>query len=177
MKITSHWRSGRSPSGIPGEDFSCYSLDTASQRHHELRRCIGLGRETFPETLPVRRSLATIYPGTARVECDFSNIGWEKAYFRTALMDISLEVVMHAKQFKSIHAIQFPHWPPFSFFLALSFLVFLIEWRFWPACVLFIRRRKDKFCRALKKILVENILHKQQVEVLHSIHCCLVIIL
>lgn len=42
--------------------------------------------------------LATVYPGKTRVEREFSIIGWEKEEYRTALMDLSLEGIMQAKQ-------------------------------------------------------------------------------
>jgi hypothetical protein len=50
--------------------------------------------------------LASVYPGTMRVKSDFSVIGWEMYKFRSALMDISLEGIMHAKQFKELQAIE-----------------------------------------------------------------------
>jgi hypothetical protein len=59
----------------------------------------------FPNLCEFSSGLATIYPGTARVESDFSILGWEKDEYRSALMNFSLEGIMHAKQFKALQAI------------------------------------------------------------------------
>lgn len=64
-----------------------------------------LVQNRFPKLCEFAGGLASVYPGTARVESDFSIIGWEKDEYRTALMDVSLEGIMHAKQFKDLHAI------------------------------------------------------------------------
>jgi hypothetical protein len=42
--------------------------------------------------------LATIFPNTTSVESDFSILKWELDAFRTALMHLSLEGIMQAKQ-------------------------------------------------------------------------------
>jgi hypothetical protein len=52
----------------------------------------------FPKLCEFSSSLATIYPGTTRVESDFSILGWERDEYRSALMDLSLEGIMHANQ-------------------------------------------------------------------------------
>ena len=44
--------------------------------------------------------IATIFPNTASVESDFSILGWEKDKFRLSLTDISLEGIMHCKQYE-----------------------------------------------------------------------------
>lgn len=59
----------------------------------------------FPKLCKFAGGLATVYPGTTRVDSDYSIIGWEKNEYRTALMDLSLEGVMHAKQFSELQAI------------------------------------------------------------------------
>jgi hypothetical protein len=59
----------------------------------------------FPELCEFSSSLATIYPGTTTVESDFSILGWERDEYRSALMDFSLEGIMHAKQFKASQSI------------------------------------------------------------------------
>ena len=59
----------------------------------------------FPKLCEFAGGLATIYPGTTRVESDFSVIGWEKDEYRTALMDFSLEGIMHTKHFDDLHAL------------------------------------------------------------------------
>jgi hypothetical protein len=43
--------------------------------------------------------LATVFPNTATVESDFSQIGWEKDEYRMCITDLSLEGVMQCKQF------------------------------------------------------------------------------
>ena len=43
--------------------------------------------------------LATVFPNTAIVEADFSEIGWEKDEYRLALTDLALEGVIQCKQF------------------------------------------------------------------------------
>ncbi len=43
--------------------------------------------------------LATVFPGTATVESDFSLINWEKDDFRSSLTDLSLEGILHCKQY------------------------------------------------------------------------------
>jgi hypothetical protein len=43
--------------------------------------------------------LATVFPGTAVVESDFSLVNYEKSANRQSLSDISLEGILHAKQF------------------------------------------------------------------------------
>jgi hypothetical protein len=58
----------------------------------------------FPKLCVFAGGLATIYPGTTRVEGDFSVIGWEKNIYRSALMDFALEGIMHTKEFKSLQA-------------------------------------------------------------------------
>lgn len=56
----------------------------------------------FPLLCEFGGGLASIYPGTSRVESDFSVLGWEKDTHRAALMDISLEGIMHAKQWQAL---------------------------------------------------------------------------
>jgi hypothetical protein len=40
-----------------------------------------------------------------RIESDFSILGWERDEYRSALMDFSVEGIMHAKQFKALQSI------------------------------------------------------------------------
>jgi len=42
---------------------------------------------------------ATIFPGTEVVESDFSVLKYEKNLFRTSLLDLMLEGIMHYKQY------------------------------------------------------------------------------
>jgi hypothetical protein len=53
----------------------------------------------FEELVDFSGGLATIIPGTATVESDFSVIGWEKDIYRNALTAFSLEGLLHARQF------------------------------------------------------------------------------
>lgn len=48
--------------------------------------------------------LATVFPNTATVESDFSIIGCEKTDRRTGLTDLSLEGILHSKQWKRLKA-------------------------------------------------------------------------
>jgi hypothetical protein len=43
--------------------------------------------------------IATVFPNTASVESDFSILGWEKDRYRLSITDLSLEGVMHCKQY------------------------------------------------------------------------------
>ena len=57
---------------------------------------------------PLKRffgGLATVFPGTATVESDFSLINWEKDDFRAQLTDLSLEGILHSKQYFELLAI------------------------------------------------------------------------
>ena len=46
--------------------------------------------------------LATVFPGTAVVESDFSVLKYEKNSFRTSLLDLTLEGIMHSKQYGAL---------------------------------------------------------------------------
>lgn len=46
--------------------------------------------------------IATVFPGTSQVESDFSIVKAEKDDFRTAITDLSLEGVLHSKQFSKL---------------------------------------------------------------------------
>ena len=43
--------------------------------------------------------LGSVFPGTATVESDFSLINWEKDAYRSWLTDLSLEGILHSKQY------------------------------------------------------------------------------
>ena len=49
--------------------------------------------------------LATAFPGTSTVESDFSIVKWEKDVFRSALTDLSLEGILHTKQFSELNSL------------------------------------------------------------------------
>ncbi len=59
----------------------------------------------FPELQDFCGGLATVFPGTATVESDFSVLKYAKNDYRTALTDFSLEGILHAKQFRMLQAI------------------------------------------------------------------------
>lgn len=60
----------------------------------------------FPKLCEFAGGLAGVHlSGATRVEIDFSIIGWEKDEYRTALMDFSLEGIMHTKQFGDLKAL------------------------------------------------------------------------
>jgi hypothetical protein len=46
--------------------------------------------------------LATIFPGTATVEADFSDLKWTKNEFSTSMSDFSLEAKLHARQYNKL---------------------------------------------------------------------------
>ena len=45
------------------------------------------------------RGIATVFLNTASVESDFSILGWEKDKYRLSITDLSLEGIMHCKQY------------------------------------------------------------------------------
>jgi hypothetical protein len=49
--------------------------------------------------------LATVFPGTPTVESDFSIIGGEQDIYSSALTDLSLEGLLHARQFDALRRI------------------------------------------------------------------------
>ena len=49
--------------------------------------------------------MATVFPGTAPVEADFSVVNFEKNQYRSALTNLSLEGILHAKQYAMITTI------------------------------------------------------------------------
>ena len=60
----------------------------------------------FPKLVQFAGGLATIFPGTSAVESDFSIIGWEKDKYHMQLSNLSLEGILHAKQFDEIREVQ-----------------------------------------------------------------------
>lgn len=43
-----------------------------------------------------------MFPNTASVESDFSILGWEKDQYRLSITDLSLEGILHCKQYKKL---------------------------------------------------------------------------
>jgi hypothetical protein len=50
--------------------------------------------------------LATVFPGTATLEADFSEVKWTKDEYSVGLQDFSLEAKLHAKQHEDILKVQ-----------------------------------------------------------------------
>ena len=46
--------------------------------------------------------IATVFANTISVESDFSILGWERDEYRLSMMDLSLEGVLHCKQYDAI---------------------------------------------------------------------------
>jgi hypothetical protein len=56
----------------------------------------------FPYMLRFAASLASVMPGTATVEADFSTINYEKDDHRSALISFSLEGILHLRQLEKL---------------------------------------------------------------------------
>jgi hypothetical protein len=56
----------------------------------------------FPYMLRFAAGLASIFPGTATVEVDFSTINYEKDDHRSALTSFSLEGILHSRQLEKL---------------------------------------------------------------------------
>ena len=51
-------------------------------------------------TLAPSGGIATVFLNTASVESDFSILSWEKDKYRLSITDLSLEGIMHCKQYE-----------------------------------------------------------------------------
>ena len=49
--------------------------------------------------------IKSVFPGTARVEADFSIIGWEKDEYRQQLCDLALEGILHSEQLTDLNTL------------------------------------------------------------------------
>jgi hypothetical protein len=58
-------------------------------------------QKRFPKLQEFWGGLSTVFPGTATVESDFSIVNWEKSDYRSALSDLTSEVILHCKQFEA----------------------------------------------------------------------------
>ena len=67
-------------------------------------KCIGSGR--FTKLKEFCGGLATVFPGTLTVESDFSIVNFEKTEYRSALTDLSLEGILHSKQYTIIQSLK-----------------------------------------------------------------------
>jgi hypothetical protein len=56
----------------------------------------------FPYVLRFATGLASVMPGTATVEADFSTINYEKDDHRSALTSFSLEGILHSRQLEKL---------------------------------------------------------------------------
>lgn len=93
-----------------GRFFNKYSTDgDFQQRVLETKRpgitaasAWGWLVEEYPLLVDFIGGMATLFPGTATVEADFSTISLNKGTFRQSLSDLSLEGILHAKQIEEI---------------------------------------------------------------------------
>ena len=75
---------------------------TSTDSFMDGSKCVGSGRsEKLKEFCG---GMGTVFPGTANVESDFSIVNFEKNDYRTALTDLSVEGIMHSKQFTTIQS-------------------------------------------------------------------------
>ena len=72
----------------------------ASASFMDFPRCWEVTSGQFTDLRRFSGGLATTFPNTATVESDFSVLGWEKDDYRTALTNLSLESILHCKQYK-----------------------------------------------------------------------------
>lgn len=72
----------------------------------EFPEAWSLVRNRFSKLCEFTGGLASVYPATAQVQSSFCIIGWEKDEYRTSLMDMSLEGILHAKQLKNLVALR-----------------------------------------------------------------------
>jgi len=56
----------------------------------------------FPYMLRFTAGLASVMPGTAAVEADFSTINYKKDDHRSALTSFSLEGILHSRQLEKL---------------------------------------------------------------------------
>jgi hypothetical protein len=82
------------------------AIDMTKQTNlfHESWKCINTVQ--FAELKEFCGGLATVFPTTATVESDFSNVNREKDKYRAALTDFSLEGRLHAKQHKLVQSLK-----------------------------------------------------------------------
>ena len=109
--------------------FTAKDIDDLESKHREFRRGIrgeavlksiidaqtdamsfneGWGgglNERFPLLCEFAGGLASAYAGTACIESDFSILGIQKNAYRTSLMNLSIDGIMHAKQFMELQAL------------------------------------------------------------------------
>lgn len=86
------------------DETSRVSIDTFDHRLASFDAMWGLGDANvkYPALVAFCGGLATVFPNTATVEADFSVIGCEKTTKRTSLTDLSLEGMLHCKQWERL---------------------------------------------------------------------------
>ena len=73
------------------------SRSSVTANFHEAWGVEGISTE-YPELCAFAGGLAAIFPNTASVESDFSQLKWEKDDFRHSLTDFSLEGILQCRQ-------------------------------------------------------------------------------
>jgi hypothetical protein len=71
----------------------------------EFEKCWECVSDRVPLLYAFFGGLATVFPGTATVESDFSELKWTKDVYSVSLSDFSLEAKLHARQFKLIQGL------------------------------------------------------------------------
>jgi hypothetical protein len=71
----------------------------------EFERCWESVAARVPLLYDFFGGLGTVFPGTATVEADFSNLKWTKDAYSTSLSDFSLEAKLHTRQFHLIQSL------------------------------------------------------------------------
>ena len=59
-------------------------------------------KDSFKHLLRFCGGVASVFPGTSQIESDFSIVKGKKTMFKKALVDLSLEGILHAKQFDEL---------------------------------------------------------------------------
>jgi hypothetical protein len=77
-------------------------LEAASAKDHTFADAWAPLLERYPLLFDFFGTLATVFPGTATVESDFSILKWTKNNNSTRLSDFSLEGKLHARQWKDL---------------------------------------------------------------------------
>jgi hypothetical protein len=86
------------------EGFKC--LVQATKQHKSFDDTWSWLYQQYPLLVAFCGGIGSTFPGTSTVESDFSIVGWEKDDYRTALSNLSLEGILHAKQREEIIKIQ-----------------------------------------------------------------------
>ena len=71
----------------------------ADDKCWEFEKCWECVADRVPLLYAFYGGLATVFPGTATVESDFSDLKWTKDVYSVSLSDFSLEAKLHTRQF------------------------------------------------------------------------------